>query len=171
MFSDVGPMELVTLGALAVLLFGPERLAGSLRTVRRFLRAVREMSDRAERDIRAELGPEFQDFRFEDLRRPDTLVRRHLLDDDRLGLDGVREALDPRRELTEIGDTLREAASGEPGPASAAREHAGDGKARTEGTRPGGASRVGTPPGGAPTVGSEPDEGTRTGTPYDPDAT
>ncbi|MBQ0827164.1 Sec-independent protein translocase subunit TatB [Streptomyces tagetis] len=111
MFFDVGPLELVTLAAMGFLLFGPERLAEGIRTVSGFVRTVREISDGARDEIRSELGPEFQDFDFGDL-HPKTFVRRHVLDRDGLGLDEVRDALDPRRELTGAADAVREAVAG-----------------------------------------------------------
>jgi sec-independent protein translocase protein TatB len=112
MFSDVGPLELVTLAVLAVLLFGPDRLPEIIQNVAGFLRKVREFSESAKQEIRSELGPEFEDFEFEDL-NPRTFVRKHVLDSDGdgLGLDEIRSALDPRAELSQVADTVREAAN------------------------------------------------------------
>jgi len=115
MFSDVGPMELVTLAVLAVLLFGPDRLPEIIQNVAGFLRKVRELSESAKEEIRSELGPEFKDFEFEDL-HPKTFVRKHVLDadgnglGDSFGLDEVRGALDPRTELAQVAEAVREAA-------------------------------------------------------------
>ncbi|WP_338486140.1 Sec-independent protein translocase subunit TatB [Streptomyces sp. SCSIO 75703] len=111
MFADVGPLELVTLAAMGFLLFGPERLAENIRSVSGFVRKARALSDEARDEIRSELGPEFKDFEFEDL-HPKTFVRRHVLDRDDLGLDEVRDALDPRRELTRTANAVREAVTG-----------------------------------------------------------
>jgi sec-independent protein translocase protein TatB len=112
MFSDVGPLELVTLAVLAVLLFGPDRLPEIIQNVAGFLRKVREFSESAKQEIRSELGPELEDFEFEDL-NPRTFVRKHVLDSDGdgLGLDEIRSALDPRAELSQVADTVREAAN------------------------------------------------------------
>ena len=41
MFSDVGPLELVTLAVLAVLLFGPDRLPEIIQNVAGILLEVR----------------------------------------------------------------------------------------------------------------------------------
>ncbi|MFE4588358.1 sec-independent translocase [Streptomyces laurentii] len=111
MFSDVGVLEILTLGVVAVLLFGPDKLPEVIQNVTGFLRKVREFSDSAKQGIRAELGPEFEDFEFEDL-HPKALVRKHILDGegDVFGLTELRDALDPRPELTRIADTVREAA-------------------------------------------------------------
>ncbi|MFJ3897319.1 sec-independent translocase [Streptomyces sp. NPDC090083] len=115
MFPDVGLPELFTLAILAVLLFGPDKLPEIIQNASEFLRKVRAMSDDAKEGIRSELGPEFKDFEFEDL-HPKTFVRKHVLDGDGsgldLGLDDIRNALDPRRELTEVADAVREAADG-----------------------------------------------------------
>lgn len=113
MFSDVGPLELITLMVLAVLLFGPDKLPEMIQTVAGFIRKVREFSESAKQEVRSELGPEFADFEFEDL-HPKTFVRKHLLDDGALGLDEIRSALDPRSELADVADAVR-ASAGEAG--------------------------------------------------------
>ncbi|MFJ5306935.1 sec-independent translocase [Streptomyces sp. NPDC088350] len=113
MFPDVGLPELVTLAILAVLLFGPDRLPEIIQNVAEFVRKVRAFSDSAKEEVRSELGPEFKDFEFEDL-HPKTFVRKHILDGDGigrdLGLDDIRSALDPRKELAEVADAVRHAA-------------------------------------------------------------
>ncbi|MEW2489847.1 sec-independent translocase [Streptomyces sp. NPDC048411] len=109
MFSDVGLLELVTLAVIAILLFGPDKLPEVIQNVAGFLRKVRDFSENAKQEIRSELGSEFKDFEFEDL-HPKAFVRKHILDDDGLGLAAIRSVLDPRSELTQIAGTLREAA-------------------------------------------------------------
>ncbi|MEV6513776.1 sec-independent translocase [Streptomyces sp. NPDC051642] len=113
MFPDVGLPELVTLAILVVLLFGPDKLPEIIQSVAEFVRKVRAFSDSAKEEIRSELGPEFKDFEFEDL-YPKTFVRKHVLDGDGigldLGLDEIRSALDPRKELAEVADVVRDAA-------------------------------------------------------------
>jgi sec-independent protein translocase protein TatB len=111
MFPDVGPMEFLTLAILAVLLFGPDKLPKVIQNVVGFLRRVREFSESAKDEVRSELGPEFKDFEFEDL-RPRTFVRKHVLDGDDLGIDEIRGALDPRAELSEVADAARDAEHG-----------------------------------------------------------
>ncbi|MFF4211794.1 sec-independent translocase [Streptomyces sp. NPDC001796] len=148
MLFDVSPLDLLVLGVMIILLFGPDRLPEVIQKVTGFLRKVRAFSEAAKEDVRSELGPEFKDLELEDL-HPKTLVRKHLLDGDGLGIEEIRSALDPRAELAELADAV----NGEP---SESTERA----ARTEPTgRTGsGASRVASPeqaPGHA----------------YDPDAT
>ncbi|MFJ3670460.1 sec-independent translocase [Streptomyces sp. NPDC090106] len=115
MLSDVGPLELITLVILAVLLFGPDKLPELIQNVAGFIRRAREFSESAKDEIRSELGPEYQDFEFEDL-HPKTFIRKHVLDGEQggLGLDEVRRALDPRAELAEAAEAVREAADESP---------------------------------------------------------
>jgi sec-independent protein translocase protein TatB len=93
---DVGPLEMVALVVIAIVIFGPDKLpkmvAEAMRTVRKF----REFSHSARDDLKKELGPEFENIKFEDL-NPKTFVRKNLMgDDDALGLkelDGLRTDL------------------------------------------------------------------------------
>jgi sec-independent protein translocase protein TatB len=107
-FFDMSPLDLATLVILAVLLFGPDKLPEVIQNVSRIIRKVRALSENAKQEVRSELGPAFKDFEFEDL-RPKTFVHKHVLDNDALGLDGIRSALDPRAELAEITDAVRDA--------------------------------------------------------------
>jgi sec-independent protein translocase protein TatB len=75
----IGPLELVVIGIVAVLVFGPDRLPEFARTAARLLRQVREMVNNAQNDLRNELGPEFADLDVRDL-NPRSFVRKHLLD-------------------------------------------------------------------------------------------
>ncbi|MFF3517490.1 sec-independent translocase [Streptomyces sp. NPDC002573] len=108
MFPDVSSMDLLTLVILVVLLFGPDKLPEVIQNVVGFLRKVREFSESAKQEVRSELGPEFKDFEFEDL-HPKTFIRKHVLDGDNLGIDEIRGALDPRAELSEVADAVRDA--------------------------------------------------------------
>ncbi|MEB8337562.1 sec-independent translocase [Streptomyces endophyticus] len=113
MFSDVGPLELVTIAVIGVLLFGPDKLPEFLQNAARTVQKIRELSDSAQQEIRSDLGPEFQDFDVRDL-HPKAFVRKHVLSGDTgLGreLDAIQEALDPRRELTDAADSLQGAVS------------------------------------------------------------
>ncbi|CAL9516538.1 sec-independent translocase [Streptomyces radiopugnans] len=113
MFFDIGPLELIALVILAILVFGPEKLPKVIQDTARFIRKVREFSDSARDDIRRELGPEFKDFDFEDL-NPKNFARKHLLENEDLGLKEIRNGFDLRQELAEVTDAVngREIAPG-----------------------------------------------------------
>ncbi|HEX5565691.1 MAG TPA: sec-independent translocase [Streptomyces sp.] len=140
MFFDIGPLELAALIVLAVLVFGPEKLPKVIQDTARFIRKVREFSDSARDDIRKELGPEFKDFDFQDL-NPRNFARKHLLDNEDLGLKDLRDGFDLRRELNEITDVVN---GRELGAGGASGDGAGGtpaGSAGASGTAvPGGAS-------------------------------
>ncbi|WP_079032470.1 sec-independent translocase [Streptomyces specialis] len=105
MFFDIGSLEFIALIVLAILVFGPEKLPKMIQDAAGFLRKVREFSDSAKRDIRKELGPEFEDFDLQDL-NPRTFARKHLLDNDDLGLRELTSSLDMRKELSEVTDAV-----------------------------------------------------------------
>ncbi|MFK0148711.1 sec-independent translocase [Streptomyces griseus] len=106
MFNDIGALELLTLGVLAVLVFGPDKLPKLIQDVTRTIRKIREFSDSAKEDIRSELGPQFKDFEFEDL-NPKTFVRKQLMDgNDDLGLKEIRESFDLRKEISDVTDVV-----------------------------------------------------------------
>ncbi|UNZ17457.1 sec-independent translocase [Streptomyces sp. 891-h] len=105
MFFDIGPLELVALIVLAVLVFGPDKLPKVIQDVAAFIRKVRQFSDSAKEDIRSELGPEFKDFEFEDL-NPKTFARKHLLDNDDLGIKEITNSFDLRKDLAEVTDAV-----------------------------------------------------------------
>ncbi|MFJ3232834.1 sec-independent translocase [Streptomyces sp. NPDC086787] len=113
MFNDIGPLELVTIIVIAVLIFGPDKLPKFIQDVTRTIRKIREFSDSAKHDIRAELGPDFKDFEFEDL-NPKTFLRKQL-DNDDLGLKEIRNGFDLKKEMAEVTDAVhsRESDSGD----------------------------------------------------------
>ncbi|AXK36178.1 Sec-independent protein translocase TatB [Streptomyces armeniacus] len=116
MFFDIGPLELVALIILAILVFGPDKLPKMIQDVTGFIRKVRQFSDNAKEDIRSELGPEFKDFEFEDL-NPKTFARKHLMDNDDLGIKEIRNGFDLRKDLAEVTDAVngKDTASGSGG--------------------------------------------------------
>lgn len=105
MFFDIGPLELIALVILAIFVFGPEKLPKLIQDVSGFVRKVRAFSDNAKEDIRSELGPEFKDFEFEDL-NPKTFARKHLMDNDDLGIKEIRNGFDLRKDLAEVTDAV-----------------------------------------------------------------
>lgn len=89
------PLELIALLALAVMLFGPDKLPGAVQGLARTLRQFREFTRNAQNDLKKELGPEFQDMELTDL-HPKNFVRKHVLGPD----DG------DFREIRDITDSL-----------------------------------------------------------------
>ncbi|GGU48072.1 sec-independent translocase [Streptomyces violascens] len=122
MFTELGPMKLLTIAIVAMFVFGPEKLPEFIRNATGVLRRVRAFADSARQEVRSELGPEFKDFEFEDL-HPKTFVRKHMLEGDGLaGLEEIRNALDPRPELEEVTAAVRDTGAGRaPGAVSLAK--------------------------------------------------
>ena len=77
---DLSITKLLILGVLGLMIFGPEQLPKMAAQAGRALRDLRRMADNARADLTSSLGPEFQDFDFNDL-NPRSFVRKHLLDD------------------------------------------------------------------------------------------
>ncbi|WP_042365077.1 sec-independent translocase [Streptacidiphilus neutrinimicus] len=91
MFFDISPLEMVVLVVLAVVIFGPDKLPKLVQDAMGVIRKIREFSDSAKEDIRKELGPEYQDFEFQDL-NPKTFVRKQMQrHGDEFGLNEIQE--------------------------------------------------------------------------------
>jgi len=99
-FSDIGGLEVVTLVIMAIVIFGPDKLPKLIQDTMGFVRKLRSFADSAKEDIRSELGPEFQNFDFEDL-HPKTFVRKQLLggDEDPLGFKKLKDDFDIKSAL------------------------------------------------------------------------
>lgn len=114
MLTDLSPLKLLVIGVVAVLVFGPDRLPEFIRNATALLRTVRSFAERAQHDVRSELGPEFSDFAWQDL-HPGTFVHKHLWDDsDGPGQGTARSSLDARPEPREVVDAVGEVAEGCP---------------------------------------------------------
>ncbi|MGH3280809.1 MAG: sec-independent translocase [Trebonia sp.] len=77
---DLSPAKLLILVVIALIIFGPYELPKITQQAGRALRDLRRIAEGAKEDLQEGLGPEFQDFDFEDL-NPRTFVRKHLMDD------------------------------------------------------------------------------------------
>jgi sec-independent protein translocase protein TatB len=77
---DLSFFKLITLAVIALVIFGPNELPRIASQAGRALRDLRRIAESAKSDLREGLGPEFQDFDFEDL-NPKRFVRKHLMDD------------------------------------------------------------------------------------------
>jgi sec-independent protein translocase protein TatB len=78
---DLSITKLLVLAVIALVIFGPNELPRIARQAGRALRDLRQIAEGAKADLREGLGPEFQDFDFEDL-NPRRFVQKHLLEDD-----------------------------------------------------------------------------------------
>jgi sec-independent protein translocase protein TatB len=77
---DLSLTKLLVLAVIALVVFGPHELPKIASQAGRALRELRRIADGAKADLREGLGPEFQDFDFEDL-HPRRFVQKHLLDE------------------------------------------------------------------------------------------
>jgi sec-independent protein translocase protein TatB len=77
---DLSLTKLLVLAVIALVVFGPKELPRISQQAGRALRDLRRIAEGAKSDLRDGLGPEFQDFEFEDL-NPRRFVQKHLLDD------------------------------------------------------------------------------------------
>lgn len=66
-FFGMGWFELLVIGVVAMLVFGPEKLPDFARQAAGFLKTARQMADNAKKDLREQLGPEFDDINLRDL--------------------------------------------------------------------------------------------------------
>jgi sec-independent protein translocase protein TatB len=94
---NIGPLEFLLLVAVALIVFGPDRLPELARDAARMLRALRDVAQGARSQLNSELGPEFADFDLSSL-NPRTAIKNALLGDDdpRPDLSGM----DPRQALS-----------------------------------------------------------------------
>ena len=77
---DLNLPKLLVLAVIALIIFGPHELPKIAQQAGRALRDLRRIAEGAKADLREGLGPEFQDFDFDDL-NPRRFVQKHLLDD------------------------------------------------------------------------------------------
>ncbi|MCL2581636.1 MAG: sec-independent translocase [Streptosporangiales bacterium] len=77
---DLSITKLLVLAVIALVVFGPNELPRVAAQAGKALRDLRRIAEGAKSDLREGLGPEFQDFDFEDL-NPRRFVQKHLLDE------------------------------------------------------------------------------------------
>ena len=77
---DLSITKLLVLAVIGLVIFGPNELPRIARQAGRALRDLRQIAEGAKADLREGLGPEFQDFDFEDL-NPRRFVQKHLFED------------------------------------------------------------------------------------------
>jgi sec-independent protein translocase protein TatB len=77
---DLSITNLLVLAVIALIVFGPKELPKIAAQAGRALRDLRRIAEVAKADLKDGLGPEFQDFDFDDL-NPRRFVQKHLLDE------------------------------------------------------------------------------------------
>ena len=77
---DLSITKILVLAVIALIVFGPNELPKVAAQAGRMLRDLRKIAEGAKADLREGLGPEFQEFDFDDL-NPKTFVRKHLFDE------------------------------------------------------------------------------------------
>jgi sec-independent protein translocase protein TatB len=95
MFDSIGWAEILVLVVAGLFILGPERLPTAAAWLGRTVRQVREYATGAREQLRAELGPDFDELRkpLEDLRgirnlNPRRMVSRSLFEDDDIKPNG-----------------------------------------------------------------------------------
>lgn len=95
MFANVGWGEMLLLVVVGLVVLGPERLPGAIAWSANAIKQARDYLSGATRELREELGPEFEDFRqplseIQKLRgmTPRAAITKHLLDGDDSWLTG-----------------------------------------------------------------------------------
>jgi sec-independent protein translocase protein TatB len=78
---NIGPLEFIVLAAVALIVFGPDKLPQLTKDAGRMLRTLRDMAQGARTQLTSELGPEFANFDVSSL-NPKTAIRNALLGDD-----------------------------------------------------------------------------------------
>src|SRR6185437_2371771 len=58
---NIGPLEFVVLAAVALIVFGPDKLPQLAKDAARMLRTLRDIAQGARSQLNSELGPEFAD--------------------------------------------------------------------------------------------------------------
>jgi sec-independent protein translocase protein TatB len=77
---DLSITKILVLAVIALIVFGPNELPKVAAQAGRMLRDLRKIAEGAKADLREGLGPEFQEFDFDDL-NPKNFVRKHLFDE------------------------------------------------------------------------------------------
>ena len=141
--------ELVVIAVIALLVIGPERLPGYAQQLGRLVRELRRMATGAREQVRAELGPEFDDVDWQKLD-----PRQY--DPRRIVREALQDAWDDPEPATTPEPAASRSATKDPGRGPNFSDSRMKKAARPAGRPGGGASRPGDTTGPAP---------------FDPDAT
>jgi sec-independent protein translocase protein TatB len=124
---NVGPFEMLVLAAVALIVFGPDKLPQLAKDAARMLRTLRDLAQGARSQLNNELGPEFADFDLRSL-NPRTAIRNALLGDEDLSALNPRETIarairgedDPAPQRADAGPAVESPATAAGSPATAA---------------------------------------------------
>ncbi|HEX4728861.1 MAG TPA: sec-independent translocase [Jatrophihabitans sp.] len=94
---NIGPLEFVVLAAVALIVFGPDKLPQLAKDAARMLRTLRDIAQGARSQLNSELGPDFADFDLSSL-NPRTAIKNALLGDDELRPD--LSGMNPREAIS-----------------------------------------------------------------------
>jgi sec-independent protein translocase protein TatB len=116
---DINAPEFLLLLALAVILFGPERLPDLARKAARIVNYLRNVAGTAQEQLTKELGPGFENLDFRDL-NPKTFVQKHLLDDVNPILADVKKQITDARvpmdgSAADVADAINDQSEVSPG--------------------------------------------------------
>jgi sec-independent protein translocase protein TatB len=116
---NIGPFEMLVLAAIALIVFGPDKLPGLAKDAARMLRTLRDLAQGARTQLNDELGPGFADFDLSSL-NPRTAIKNALLGDEDLSALNPRETIQRaiRGESDPVADTTAPAASSASPPAA-----------------------------------------------------
>ncbi|TQS39962.1 twin-arginine translocase TatA/TatE family subunit [Cryptosporangium phraense] len=81
MFSNFGLGEILVIGFLALLIFGPERLPKAAGDAVRVIRQLRSMATSTINDVKADLGPDLAELDLKSM-HPRHLIQKAILDDE-----------------------------------------------------------------------------------------
>jgi len=127
---NIGPFEMLVLAAVALIVFGPDKLPQLAKDAARMLRTLRDLAQGARSQLNNELGPEFADFDLRSL-NPRTAIRNALLGDEEL------PNLNPREVISRaLRGEDEPAPAGQPQPAVAANQDAPPVRYDQDGTAP-----------------------------------
>jgi sec-independent protein translocase protein TatB len=89
---NIGPFEFLVLAAVALIVFGPDKLPQLTKDAVRMLRTLRDIAQGARTQLTSEMGPEFANFDLQSL-NPKTALRNAIMGDDDLDSINPKEML------------------------------------------------------------------------------
>ena len=100
--STAGPAEIAVLIILAVLMFGPDKVPEMARKAARVYHYLRNIANNTRDQLRSELGPQFADLDYQDL-KPQNFVRKYVLDGLQDDIDEIKSDLSDVRSDLDLG--------------------------------------------------------------------